>query len=89
MKMTYHLLMFCLALVCVGQLIFFVNAIIGGREGRLYFMGALTLSPLAILLCLAAGAVRVFAPGAVGYRNSYTGIAVAVFIGQIMMFCFG
>lgn len=89
MKFACNILIFLLALVCVGQLICFVNAMVGGREGRIYLMGTFYLSPLAILLCLVAGISLAFTPETVGYRNSYIWIVVAVFIGQVAMFCFG
>lgn len=81
--------MVLLTLICIGQLIFFVNAVFGGRESRIYLMGTFYLSPFAIFLCLITGGVLASLPETASYRIFYIWIVIAVLVGQIAMFCFG
>lgn len=89
MKLTCHLLIFLLVMVCIAQFIFIVSSMLGGRESRLYLMGMFSLSPFAVLVCLTTGIALTFSPETASYRKSYSWIVVAILIGQIVMLGFG
>lgn len=76
-------------LSCTLQAICVASALSGGRESRLYLMGAFELSPVSLALAAAALAVMLFNKPETPTRRMLKIIASAVVIAQILLCLLG